>query len=227
MKIYAPELIDKLANEYALGTLHGPARSRFEKLASAHPSIKQRVRYWQNNYADLARKAEPVRPSPQVWKNINGTLFPKPKRNQAYLFGLLGSVCSALLVLVAIYFIPTQAPVPVTPESQVAFIGESAQPQWIIQVDLEKGELTTTAINASAAAIDKTFELWSLPQNANPRSLGLLPVNGSSQTNTLSPAVLNLLKQNDTVAVSIEPAGGSPTGLPTGEVVYTGAFYRL
>lgn len=228
MKSYTPELIDKLANEYALGTLHGAARARFEKLELAHPSIKKRVRYWQNNYAELASKVEPVHPSKQVWKQINTQLFPKQNRSQPYILGLIGSVFSALLVFFTLYFLPIlPTDVPELRDNQVAFIGESTQPQWIIQVDLEKGELTTTAINASAVAIDKNFELWSLPSNANPQSLGLLPVNGLAKTSALSPTLLALLRQNSTVAVSIEPLGGSPTGLPTGEVVYMGAFYRL
>ena len=42
-----PELADRLAAEYVLGTLQGPARRRFEALQQAHPALRQAVAQWQ------------------------------------------------------------------------------------------------------------------------------------------------------------------------------------
>ena len=56
-------------------------------------------------------------------------------------------------------------------------------------------------------------------------SLGLLPAAGNA-TLALSTAQLAVLGNTPTLAVSVEPAGGSPTGLPTGPVIYTAPLLR-
>ena len=58
-----------------------------------------------------------------------------------------------------------------------------------------------------------------MPAHGAPRSLGLLP--GGSGTVALRGQVL---AGADTLAVTLEPAGGSPTGAPTGPIVYAGKF---
>ena len=58
-----------------------------------------------------------------------------------------------------------------------------------------------------------------MPTQGAPRSLGLLP--GGSGDVALRGKVL---ADADTLAVTIEPAGGSPTGAPTGPIVYAGKF---
>ena len=42
-----PELADRLAAEYVLGTLRGPARRRFEALLPAHPALNRAMLDWQ------------------------------------------------------------------------------------------------------------------------------------------------------------------------------------
>ena len=67
-----------------------------------------------------------------------------------------------------------------------------------------------------------------LPANGPPLSFGLLPVTGGSRAqHQISPALWALLQGSKGLAVSIEPEGGSPTGLPTGPVVYTAAIVEL
>ena len=73
----------------------------------------------------------------------------------------------------------------------------------------------------------KVYELWMLPAEGSPRSLGLMPVNGESSETVFSPALLDALRSAQGLAVSIEPAGGSTTGLPTGPVVYQASLIDL
>jgi anti-sigma-K factor RskA len=70
---------------------------------------------------------------------------------------------------------------------------------------------------------DKSLELWVLPTEGAPRSLGLVPNTGGDtlirvRTNDARMQAANAL------AVSLEPAGGSPTQLPTGPVLCSGAI---
>ena len=88
--------------------------------------------------------------------------------------------------------------------------------------------LVVKAINAEAVAIDnKAFELWTLPASGQPRSLGLLPVTEQRVEVILSPQLLAILQNTAGLAVSVEPPGGSPTGLPTGPVVYQTSILEL
>ena len=57
-----PQLADRLASEYVLGTLRGPARRRFEALLSAHPGLRDAVSLWQQRLAPLSTSVAEVAP---------------------------------------------------------------------------------------------------------------------------------------------------------------------
>ena len=65
----------------------------------------------------------------------------------------------------------------------------------------------------------QTLELWMQPPNASaPKSLGTLPPAGRETILPVLPVAGTAL------SISLEPLGGSPTGAPTGRVVYAGAL---
>lgn len=65
-----PALIDQLAASYALGTLRGGARRRFEELARAHASVRAAALIWQGRMASVSELQAQQAPSPAVWKRI-------------------------------------------------------------------------------------------------------------------------------------------------------------
>jgi len=74
---------------------------------------------------------------------------------------------------------------------------------------------------------EKSFELWMLPgKDQAPVSLGLLPTSGV-KTLKLDEGKLKILKEASGLAVSLEPTGGSPTGAPTGPILYQGVLVSL
>ena len=70
-----PELAEKLAAEYVLGTLRGGARRRFETLLPAHPRMADAVQSWQQRMQPLAAQITPVEPPPRVWTALQQRLF--------------------------------------------------------------------------------------------------------------------------------------------------------
>ena len=62
------------------------------------------------------------------------------------------------------------------------------------------------------------MELWLIPADGVPRSIGVIPV-AERTAMVLSPQILAALAAGTTLAISDEPAGGSPTGQPTGAVL--------
>lgn len=65
-----PALIEQLAASYALGTLRGGARRRFEELARTHASVRAAALIWQGRLASVAELQSQEAPSPAVWKRI-------------------------------------------------------------------------------------------------------------------------------------------------------------
>jgi anti-sigma-K factor RskA len=69
-----PELLDRLAASYALGTLRGGARRRFESLARQRPAMRTAALLWQERFAALTELQPGEAPSPNVWKRIENLL---------------------------------------------------------------------------------------------------------------------------------------------------------
>ena len=90
--------------------------------------------------------------------------------------------------------------------------------------DAQRQEVQVGA--AALAAPDRVAELWIIPADGVPRSLGLLSASNRT-TVQLTPAQRALIGAKAKLAVSSEPAGGSPTGRPTGAILASGQFISL
>ncbi len=116
----------------------------------------------------------------------------------------------------------TPAPSPVPSAQYVALLQrDGGSPAFILTVDAASKNFTVRKVGADAEP-GKSFELWlisdKLPQ---PRSLGVIggsdftarPVLADYDAGTINAA---------TYAVTVEPAGGSPSGKPTSAPIYIG-----
>jgi anti-sigma-K factor RskA len=111
----------------------------------------------------------------------------------------------------------------------VVLAGQDAKPVLIATARRADRVLTLKPIAPLTVAPDRALELWMLPESGNPRSLGLLAaVPPTNVVRVTLPAAAEAALQNvPALAISLEPAGGSPTGLPTGPVLYSGPVQRL
>jgi anti-sigma-K factor RskA len=96
---------------------------------------------------------------------------------------------------------------------------------WLIDARLPEGRLTVRAFPAAQPPPGKSYELWMIPSAGNPVSLGLLPAEGTAEIR-LPQGLGDRVLAAAGLAVSLEPAGGSPTGLPTGPVPYQATLVR-
>lgn len=216
---YNDALIDRLAAEYVVGSLHGPARRRFARLVRDRADARFAVWRWERHFNALARSLPPEPPSSRVWQSVQRRVLPKTRREENTGSRWAGSWLALPAALVAGWLAVTFWSPP-APDSIAVFADQDTQTLWVISADYDAQSLKAAAINAPAAAANTTYQLWLLPVEGQPQSLGLLP--GPSQsTETLLPESVALdLEQSGQLAISVEPAGGSPTGLPTGPVVY-------
>lgn len=212
-----PELRNKLAAEYVLGTLRGRARTRFERLMQQDRQLRDEVADWQTRMMPLADSLIPVKPRNRVWQEIRSSLgFETVSRWSLVFWRNLGVVSTAAAILMAVYI--AVLPLRTTAPDYVAVIADKqAKPIWLLSSS--DTFLTVKSLIPRTVIAGRSLELWLLPDGGKPVSLGLLPLDGN-KTATLPHAVAKLMVNSHTVAVSLEPAGGSPTGQPTGPILY-------
>jgi len=104
--------------------------------------------------------------------------------------------------------------------------GPDAKPALIATMLRGERTLTVKVVGAAAVPAGKSLELWMLPKDLPPKSLGVIPDSGMGRVALPAPPDLALANV-PALAVSLEAAGGSPTGAPQGPVLYTGKVERF
>ena len=232
------KLLEKLASEYVLGTLKGGARRRFDGLLHNDPVLRRAVAEWQDRLHPMAEFAPAVTPPPQVWSAIARKVnlpSAQPGKRRSFWLGLredlgfwrgLGLSSSALAaVLVAV--LVTRQPEQLVPVSTfVAMLADDkAQPVAFVTGDAKRRTLSIKVVAQQTIAADKSLELWAVPKDGAPRSLGLLAADG---TITLPLPDYATPQSIPLLAVTLEPKGGSPNpNGPTGPIVFKGAWIKI
>ncbi len=218
------DLLEPLAAEFVVGTLRGGARRRFARLCTVLPAAGAARARWEDRLATLALTLAPLTPRAQTWPAIHRQITAtkvtaiEPRLRRRLWLPL---AAAAAILGLAVWLGPRL----LSPPTQVvAVLGADAQhPQWRIERTPDARQLRVTTFAAMTSSPQKAFELWALPRDGKaPVSLGLLPRAGNADfrlSNAQSAAVLAA----GNLAVSVEPAGGSPTGAPTGPVIMVGA----
>jgi len=233
MKLDRPELAQRLAAEYVAGTLRGPARRRFDAMLPSQPVLRQAVQEWQDRLLPLTAALGEVAPPARVWRRIEARLTETGRttvapaiagdsggwwRNLAFWRGLAGASSLATLVLALLLANPTpQAPVVVVLASTAADGSAAAPAGFVASFSADGRAVATRPLVPVNLAAGRALELWAVPAAGAPRSLGLISADGATVVKRR-----RLLDDTAALAVSLEPAGGSPSGAPTGPILYVG-----
>ena len=233
MNVRDPERADALAGEYVLGTLRGRARQRFERVARTERIVADAVRGWEERLLPLAEAVSPIAPPSRVWAAILARIrsTAAAPRARSLLWTSVGWWRGFALVGLATSLALAVALLRPAPEGTLVVVlaGQDAKPALVATSARASRYLTVKAIAPIALAPDRALELWMLPDRGNPRSLGLVSIVSPAGVARieLPTAADQALQSISALAISLEPAGGSPTGLPTGPVLYTGPVQRL
>lgn len=220
------ELQARLAADYVSGTMRGGARRRFEGLMAADATLRREVREWEDKIYPLTLSLPPQTPPRRVWRAIHARIHTSTPAspwsvNGLYLWRLLtGAFAFALVAGVSLY------PQQVERAAQAQLLAVLQNPQagatLIVRADAS-GVLHIRALeDLSSVAGNRALELWALEPGAPPLSLGLVAMNGV--TTLMRPRGRAGAGQ---LAITLEPPGGSPSGLPTGPVVMSGKLLEL
>jgi anti-sigma-K factor RskA len=224
-----PGLADALAQQYALGTLRGGARRRYEALLPGHPLLRDALAQWQQRLMPLTATIPPQTPPAHVWRGIEHRLWPTPAGSPGRWWqrlslwrgvSALASVAALGLALLLVLPGPAQPPVVVVLQGT----GGAAQGvnSFVASVSADGRALVTRPLLPVSVEPNRVLELWSVPPEGAPRSLGLIAANGATVIDRRRLPASLLKGGTAALAVSVEPLGGSPTGAPTGPVVYAG-----
>ena len=217
------EELHVLAGEYVLGVLEPAAMTELAEAAGNNPALARAIAYWEERLHGLSRLAPPADPPPQTWDRIVERIAgPARSARRVALWNCLGFWrWSAALTTAAAAGLALYIALAPRPEA-LRFVAVLHAPQqepaaWVATAE-DRG-LLLRAVASVAAPGDRSFELWAIaPNGGAPKALGVVPANGQLEIGVLPED----MEDGATLAISIEPKTGSPTGLPTGPVVFVG-----
>lgn len=209
--------LDTVAGEYVLGTLSGAERAAFEARLKTDPDAARAVAAWSRHLQPLADAVPPAIPPATLWPRIaHATGLPRRPVPRGWI-----ALAAAAAVLAAVFFLGDFLRGPqVTAVATLAPQGGATA--FTVEVMGDRASLSIEAGSVDQLQ-NQSYELWAVPPDGAPVSLGLLSAQGNTQREV--PAEKReLLHAGVTLAVSLEPEGGSPTGAPTGPVLFVGAL---
>ncbi|MBX9931085.1 MAG: anti-sigma factor [Methylobacterium sp.] len=233
-----PNERDLRAAEYVLGTLSASERAALDLERAVDPATEAAVRAWERRLSPLDDTIQSVEPPERVWQKILRALPGRSAsapandnriealsrqirlwRGAALTAGALAASL-ALVVALGRFGAP-----PVTPADTryVAVVSRGGEvPAFLVSVDLAAGTAQVRPVGAETPA-GHSLELWYV-EGGTPKTLGVI---GASARKVALPADAKAAQPGAGLfAVSVEPPGGSPTGKPTGPVIYSGTLIK-
>lgn len=250
MRYTDPRLLDALASAYALGTLDGGARRRFERLMRDRADVRDVVAQWEQRLGQLALSVPQRKPSPDVWRAIAARTRPtgasaeanqaRPSRWPGWLkpagfgFGgvLAGLVAASALFLAAPGIFITSDQLAMRsgerlPQSYVGVLTDSEGRGRLLVSSLRYGRtVTLKVLGATALPVsgDERLVLWAMPADAAPFVIGTVPASAAGSL-TLPDTSEKLLARVSRLVVTRERSD-SPAA-PSADVVLSGACAKL
>lgn len=222
------EPLEAMAGEYVLGTLSAAERLEAQTLLSQNSDFAAAVDLWMQRLTPLLLAARGIAPSAQLRERILASIGAASQSDNVVdlskrvsFWRGVSLAASAIAAALALFILFKPAP-EVAPGNYVAVLQpEGPGPAFVASINVKDGTISVKRLGSQAEA-GKTYELWAVGGGrAAPQSLGVIDASlkiPASQLGKVDPATLN-----ETVfAISLEPQGGSPTGAPTGPVLYTG-----
>lgn len=239
MNLTDPDDRDLACAEYVIGLMEADDHEAFERRLSTDAELVAGVARWREQLSGFNAQTNPVDPSPYLWPRIESALpgqatvsqalhsraqqprqRPQPRQSLWNSLALWRTISAAAVAAsIAMFALVTQP----QPEVRV-YVALLKSPEqatgWLVQAR-ELGTIRLVPLNPQAeVAGDKTLQLWTQLAGADaPISVALIEAGAEIE---LSADQLPGLGPEQLFAISLEPAGGSPTGLPTGPILFAG-----
>lgn len=244
MNYNRPELLDKLASEYVLGTLRGRARRRFEKLLLSLPAARAAAGEWERRLARLAEPVAAVPPPEHVWRAIDARIASPAVRAATKRTGwpafwkpALGFALGAALTVGIVQMNPgllysvdgLAQRLQALPQSYVGVLTDKGnQPALLVSSTRHGTRVTVKFLRNVDVPAGKVIRIWALPKEGAPFALGVATPAAppASTTFEMSASSEKLLSAVPRLAVSLEDKAASAGATP-GEFVLSGFCVKL
>lgn len=219
---------------------------RLNTLSQMVGQVEPRAEVWEKIRAEIARTAQSSVPSFNVraadaddaaLAAANVVAFRGQVRRWRNVAAFTSAIAAALVAMVATQayrpdLLPeglrpkpqiqvVQAPAPVPAQYVAVLQKDGNSPAFILTVDNATKNFTVRKVDAQPEP-GKSYELWIVSDKLQqPQSLGVIGGDEFTARPVLSSYDADTINQA-TYAVTVEPGGGSPTGVPTGPIVFTG-----
>ena len=230
---------DMLAAEYVLGLLEPGAQQGAQIREIGDAGFARRVAHWRGRFADFDFTAEPVTPSHHLWnaieRNVKGAAPDTSASRPGPVNWLWNSlyalrVASAASVLVAVVALgwawntlqDAQLLAARKPVYVAILVSDATREPGAVVNAYAGGRIEMIPLADINVPEGRVLEIWTLWDRATgPRSVGLLPHARTTQLKVeqLPPPIPGQLFE-----ITLEPAGGSPIGRPTGPILYKGTM---
>jgi anti-sigma-K factor RskA len=236
--------IDGLAAEYVVGSLAATERAQVAARRNTDAVLSKAIEDWEKRLGTLSDELPGIEPPSHIFAGIAKRLWEDegrtietaeviPLRRSARRWKGLAVGAGALAACLALIVVWLSENLPGNPTSLVAELhrstdgptaDESAKsagpPGFVVSLDLSAHTIKVTPV--AARPTSRRYQLW-LTQGGSvtPSSLGIV-----SQSEPTTSAWRRLASPvdlvNATLSISLEPEGGSPTGSPSGPIVFIG-----
>lgn len=249
MNYLLPQRLDRLAREYALGTMTGRPRRRFEKVLREAPQALRAVAAWQERFTVLAAGVPPMQPRGRVWNGLEQRLFSPPAKTKTqpakgwlqWLWNLLsvrslgGALAGVLLCVVVLRSQPGL--IGMEPQSDALpplYVGllldQVGKPAILANSRRHGTQLTVKVLQPVVVPPGKVAQLWAFPTGAKPFPVAVLPPLPevkSSVSVALPDTSEKLFANVGRLAISVGDSPARPGDGPPAEFVLSGHCVKL
>lgn len=229
--------IDALAGEYVLGTLSAAERRAVSERREREPELDAAIKAWEARLSPLADVVSPVAPPPNLYSKVRAQIGLSAhvislrarerqltRRAERWRNATLGMTALAASLVGFVGWREQQFREMPTQYSAVLQAG-SDRPAFLLTVDTKTHNCVISAI-AAPKQPQKSYEVWLVHDDLKtPKSLGVM-AEGDMHVMPMDDGPDTAMFMNATFAVSLEPEGGSPTGAPTGPVLFSGKLFK-
>lgn len=233
-----PEQLEQLAADYVLGTLSASRRAEVQQRLPHDPALREAVQFWEQRLQPLTDLVEPVPPSPELWSRIEASVAPRRAavpaaspapvtgwralwNNLALWRGVAAAGVAAAAFLAAV---PMNTAAPRSQYLVVLVAPNNTAPGWVVQTSGQR-TLRLQPLASTEVPQERSLQFWTKADGwTAPLSLGLVQ---PGQPLEVPLDKLPPLQPNQLFEITLEPYNGSPTGKPTGPILYIGRSVKL
>jgi anti-sigma-K factor RskA len=229
--------IDGLAAEYVLGTLSLEERRALSERRACDAALDRAIAAWERRLGPMIETVKPVAPSPNLYSKIRAQIGlaqhvvslkareqTLARRANRWRNAFIGASALAACAVGILGYREVNYRQEAT--QYVAVLqSENKLPAFLMTIDTRTHNCVITAVNAPRQ-FDRIYQVWMLHEKMpKPKSLGMMN-EGEMNVMPMAPGPETDMLMNASFAVSLEPMGGSPTGAPTGPVLFTGKLVQ-